>query len=88
MLVLDELSRAEQQLSIVRKPFERYSPSGEINTQVADAAAVLERGRRGVRRSRRTASTGSPSTAATWWFNLRPSNTEPLLRLNLEAADP
>ena len=33
----------------------------------------------------RTASTASPSTWASWWFNLRPSNTEPLLRLNLEA---
>ena len=38
MLILDELSRADQELSIVRKPFERYSQSGEINTQVADAA--------------------------------------------------
>ena len=39
------------------------------------------------RRLTRTVSTGSRSTWGRWWFNLRPSNTEPLLRLNLEAAD-
>ena len=70
----------------MRKPFERYSQSGEINTQVDDAAAVIER---------RSAATfaGRPQDhldgltvdCGTWWFNLRPSNTEPLLRLNLEA---
>ena len=52
MLVLDELSRAEQALSMVRKPFERYSPSGEINTQVADAAAVIEARQPQLRRRR------------------------------------
>src|SRR3954471_15123744 len=41
MLVLGELTRAAQQLSILRKPFERYSQSGEINTQVADVGTVL-----------------------------------------------
>ena len=64
VLVLGELSRADQALSVLRKPFERYSQSGEINTQVADAAAVL--GQVGARwpASRRTASTASPSTPA------------------------
>ena len=47
MLVLGELSRAGQELSILRKPFERYSQSGEINTQVADVGAVLAAVRRG-----------------------------------------
>ena len=65
MLVLGELSRADQELSIVRKPFERYSQSGEINTQVADAA---RRARRASAprwpATRRTTSTASPSTAA------------------------
>ena len=41
MLVLGEISRAGQELSIVRKPFERYSQSGEINTTVPDVGAVL-----------------------------------------------
>ena len=86
MLVLDELSRADQELSVVRKPFERYSQSGEINTQVADAA-----GRARARQRARWPTTpqdhldGLTVDCGTWWFNLRPSNTEPLLRLNLEA---
>jgi phosphomannomutase len=70
----------------VRKPFERYSSSGEINTHVADTAAVIAHVAEGVR-------PGSPQDdldgltvdCGPWWFNLRPSNTEPLLRLNLEA---
>ena len=65
MLVLDEISRADTELSVVRKPFERYSSSGEINTQVDDATAVMARvAERVRRRSSRIASTGSPSTAA------------------------
>ena len=43
MLLLAEISRAEQPLSVLRKPFERYAASGEINTQVDDPAAVIDR---------------------------------------------
>ena len=50
MLVLAELSRSGQPLSIVRKPFERYSSSGEINTQVDDAGGRHRTDRRAVRR--------------------------------------
>ena len=86
MVVLEQLSIAGEPLSELRRPFERYVDSGEINTRSTtrppSSSAV-----RGVRRRRRTGSTGSPSTWGDWWFNLRPSNTEPLLRLNLEAAD-
>jgi len=87
LMVLAEVGRSAQPLSVVRKPFCRYSPSGEINTQVADAQEVLERvsaefaGRQQDRLDGLTVDCGS------WWFNLRPSNTETLLRLNLEAAD-
>jgi phosphomannomutase len=85
VLVLDELSRGDQELSIVRKPYERYSQSGEINTQVADAAAVLTHVSRQMARYEQDHLDGLTVDAGTWWFNLRPSNTEPLLRLNLEA---
>ena len=72
----------------MRKPFERYSASGEINTQVDDAAAVIERDQRGVSPAQQQDRLdGLTVDCGTWWFNLRPSNTEPLLRLNLEAAD-
>ena len=88
MLLIDELSRTGQNLSVLRKPFERYAASGEINTQVDDPARGDRARQRRLRRlPTRTGSTGSRSTTGTWWFNLRPSNTEPLLRLNLEAAD-
>jgi phosphomannomutase len=92
MFVLDELSRAQSDLSVVRKPFERYSSSGEINTQVHDQDLVIERvashysgpSYSGVTQDRLD---GLTVDCGSWWFNLRPSNTEPLLRLNLEAAD-
>ena len=70
----------------MRKPFERYSQSGEINTQVDDAAAVLAGVSAQIRGLRQDHLDGLTVDCGTWWFNLRPSNTEPLLRLNLEAA--
>ncbi|MFM7263942.1 MAG: phosphomannomutase/phosphoglucomutase, partial [Acidimicrobiales bacterium] len=86
LLLLAEMSRAGEPLSTVRVPFERYEASGEINTEVADPAAVIDdvaarfSGRPQDRLDGLTVDCGD------WWFNLRPSNTEPLLRLNLEAA--
>ncbi len=86
VLVLGEVSRAAQQLSIVRKPFERYCQSGEINTQVADVGAVIAAVSAAMAGARQDRLDGLTVDRGTWWFNLRPSNTEPLLRLNLEAA--
>jgi phosphomannomutase len=88
LMVLEQLSLTGLRLSELRRPFERYSQSGEINSRVDDPAAVIER----------VASAycdtaecdrldGLTVDLGDWWFNLRPSNTEPLLRLNLEAAD-
>ena len=86
MLVLAEISRADTVLSVVRKPFERYSSSGEINTQVHDAAAVMSRVADEFGTDQQDRLDGLTVDCGSWWFNLRPSNTEPLLRLNLEAA--
>jgi phosphomannomutase len=86
MLVLGELSRADQELSILRKPFERYSQSGEINTQVADVGTVLAAVQAEMASFPQDDLDGLTVDHGSWWFNLRPSNTEPLLRLNLEAA--
>ena len=85
MLVLAELARAEQPLSVVRKPYERYVASGEINTQVADPQAVIERVDQHYAQFGRDRLDGLTVDCGSWWFNLRPSNTEPLLRLNLES---
>ena len=85
MLVLDELSVSQSDLSVVRKPFERYASSGEINTQVDDTNAVIERVADKFSAFAQDRLDGLTVDCGPWWFNLRPSNTEPLLRLNLEA---
>ena len=90
LVVLEMMSESGQPLSEMRRPFERYASSGEINTEVDDPAAVIGR----VERRYSDASgvqldhlDGLTVDLGSWWFNLRPSNTEPLLRLNLEAPD-
>ncbi|MEY2580454.1 MAG: phosphomannomutase [Ilumatobacteraceae bacterium] len=86
LIVLDEISRADTVLSVVRKPFERYSSSGEINTQVGDPVAVMARVAEHFADQQQDHLDGLTVDCGSWWFNLRPSNTEPLLRLNLEAG--
>ena len=87
VLVLEQLSIRNLPLSELRKPYERYAASGEINTVVPDTGEIIERVAAayvGVQQDRLD---GLTVDHGDWWFNLRPSNTEPLLRLNLEAAD-
>jgi phosphomannomutase len=74
-------------LSELRRPYERYAASGEINTQVEDPLAVIEVVASHYSALDQDRTDGLTVDAGDWWFNLRPSNTEPLLRLNLEAAD-
>ncbi len=85
MLMINELSRSGTDLSVLRKPFERYSSSGEINTSVADTQDVIERVALEFAGFEQDRLDGLTVDCGPWWFNLRPSNTEPLLRLNLEA---
>ena len=85
LLVLNEVSRAQAGLSTVRKPFERYSSSGEINTQVGDTAHVIQRVAAQFESFAQDDLDGLTVDCGPWWFNLRPSNTEPLLRLVVEA---
>jgi phosphomannomutase len=87
MVVLEQLCRADVPLSELRKPFERYAQSGEINTRVADPQAVIERVADAYRGAEQDRLDGLTVDLGDWWFNLRPSNTEPLLRLNAEAPD-
>ncbi len=88
-VVLELMSRASVPLSELARPFQRYADSGEINTEVDDPAATVE-----LVRARLEAEgvaidllDGLTADYGEWWFNLRPSNTEPLLRLNVEAAN-
>ncbi|PSK91706.1 phosphomannomutase [Haloactinopolyspora alba] len=80
-------------LSQLLQPYARYAASGEINSTVDDAGAATARVEEsfgagpGVSCDRLDGLTVEHAAAPMWWFNLRPSNTEPLLRLNVEAAD-
>ena len=86
MFMLQELSRAGVPLSEFRRPFERYEASGEINTSVNDAQAVMKAVAAAYSTHNQDWIDGLTVDCGDWWFNLRPSNTEPLLRLNLEAS--
>ena len=86
MFMLQELSRAEMPLSELRRPFERYEASGEINTSVADADFVMKAVAKAYDAFSQDWVDGLTVDCGDWWFNLRASNTEPLLRLNLEAS--
>jgi phosphomannomutase len=85
MVLLEQLSQAGVPLSELRQPFERYAASGEINTEVADPPAVIERVAAAYADRAQDRLDGLTVDSGPWWFNVRPSNTEPLLRLNLEA---
>ena len=87
MLVLLRLiSEDGRPLSAIRTEFERYAQSGEINLTVTDQAAALER-IADVFGGDQDRIDGLTVTLGDRWFNLRPSNTEPVLRLNVEAPD-
>lgn len=86
-VILEALSRTDEPLSQLRKEFELYAASGEINRRVDDPGAVIERVADAFADAPQDRLDGLTVDPGDWWFNLRPSNTEPLLRLNLEAAD-
>jgi phosphomannomutase len=87
---LAALGSQDQPLSALLAEYSRYTASGEINSEVADQAAATEKvrahfaGRPGVSTDELD---GLTVSGPDWWLNLRPSNTEPLLRLNVEAPD-
>jgi phosphomannomutase len=85
LVVLERLSLAGTTLSEMLAPLARYAASGEINTKVDDPAAVVDRVAASYADHHQDRLDGLTVDLGDWWFNLRPSNTEPLLRLNLEA---
>jgi len=87
LLVLEQLGKSGLPLSELRKPFDRYAASGELNRTVADPAAVIDRVAAAFPPDGQDRLDGLTVDLGDWWFNLRASNTEPLLRLNLEASD-
>ena len=86
LYALAELMGSNSTLSELLKPYNRYISSGEINTKVKDVTKSISRIRDKYHGKYQVDELdGLTITASTWWFNLRPSNTEPLLRLNVEA---
>ncbi|MBW2715562.1 MAG: phosphomannomutase/phosphoglucomutase [Deltaproteobacteria bacterium] len=84
--VLDLLASENRPLSEIAAPLKRYSASGEINSRVSDVASILEK----LQSEYADAPVVSQLDGllvrySDWWFNVRPSNTEPVLRLNVEA---
>ena len=94
MHVLAALGESTQPLSQLAAEYSRYVESGEINSTVADAPAILAKLTQWADDHGASTDTldgltvqAPAGTVPTWWFNVRASNTEPLLRLNAEGAD-
>jgi phosphomannomutase len=85
LLVLEALSETDEPLSRVLQPFRRYAASGEINSEVTDQQGTIEELEKVYSNGKIDHTDGLTVEFDDWWFNCRPSNTEPLLRLNLEA---
>jgi phosphomannomutase len=87
LVVLEQLSEAGVPLSELLQPYRRYSASGEINIEVDDQQAVIEAVANRFADGKQDRLDGLTVEYEEWWFNVRPSNTEPLLRLNVEARN-
>ncbi|MCW2747171.1 MAG: phosphomannomutase/phosphoglucomutase [Nocardioidaceae bacterium] len=85
--VLAALAETQGPLSDLMTSYERYAASGEINSTVLDAAATVRAIADAYADDDLDRLDGLTVTAPTWWFNVRASNTEPLLRLNVEGDD-
>ena len=82
------LGESDTTMSALLAPYNRYVISGEINSKVADTKRATEQVEKSYSSDQVTIDhlDGLTVNGDTWWFNLRPSNTEPLLRLNVEAS--
>jgi phosphomannomutase len=88
--ILGALAESDRPLSELLDDYQRYVLSGEVNSEVADPAATLaavEAAYADTPGATLDHLDGLTVTTDAWWFNVRPSNTEPLLRLNVEGAD-
>jgi phosphomannomutase len=85
--VLSAAGRSDRPLSELVARFDRYAASGEINSLVSDQQMIMDRVAAALAgRGEQDRIDGLTVSGPDWWVNVRPSNTEPLLRLNVEAA--
>jgi phosphomannomutase len=87
LILLRVISEAARPLSALRREVEPYRASGEINFVVSDTESAMERVDAMYPDATKDRVDGLTIDLGNVWFNLRPSNTEPLLRLNVESAD-
>jgi phosphomannomutase len=86
LYVIAELMNSDTALSDLLEPYNRYFSSGEVNSKVKDPQKSVDDIKKIYQGEYEVDELdGLTITAKEWWFNLRPSNTEPLLRLNVEA---
>ncbi len=85
--VMAALAETEGTVSELMAQYERYFASGEINSTVDDGAAVIEKLSQIYAEQSQDRLDGLTVMSQDWWFNVRASNTEPLLRLNVEGDD-
>lgn len=85
--LMNHLSDTGESLSSLLEPLDRYAQSGEINFQVEEKQAAMEALADAFDHGEVDWLDGVSARFDDWWFNVRPSNTEPYLRLNLEADD-
>jgi phosphomannomutase len=83
--VMNEISASGKKFSEIMKPLQRYSNSGEINSEVENPAEIIKKVEQHYKEGKKMHVDGLTVEFKDWWFNLRMSQTEPLIRLNLEA---
>ena len=87
LIVLERLSANQGSLSSLVAPLQRYASSGEVNVAVINTSDAIETVSDFFSEQQQDRLDGLTVDCGEWWFNLRPSNTEPLLRLNVEGPD-
>lgn len=87
LICLERLSLEGGQLSSLIAPLQRYTSSGEVNAEVDNTEEAIDKVSDFFSDEQQDRLDGLTVECDDWWFNLRPSNTEPLLRLNVEGPD-
>lgn len=86
IMIINLLNESGKKMSDLVSELKKYYQSGEINSDVEDKNAVMEKLKKKYSEGKLNTLDGIRIDFPNWWFNVRPSNTEPKLRLNLEAA--
>ena len=89
LITLQIISQANKKVSEIIQKFDKYPASGEINSEIADKAKVIDEIEKNYKEKAKSTDRIDGITVwfDDWWFNVRPSNTEPLLRLNVETKN-